>query len=696
MDSAVIGPALRRTNGGGARRDIQGLRALAVVAVIAEHLFHWPAGGFVGVDVFFVISGFLITGLLLREHGRRGSISFTGFYVRRFKRIIPNAVLVIAATVYVSGLLLGGNRLTSVRGDSVWALFFAANWRFAVQGTDYFQQDVPPSPLQHFWSLAVEEQFYFVWPWVVLGLLALSTRLLGWDRRRQVVVIGSLMAVVVVASFAWAIHQSATAVTVAYFSTFTRAWELGIGALVAIAVGARQPSVHSRSAVALRSSLGWLGLAGIVASLFLIRSSAGFPAPAAALPVLSTALVIAAGHGFHQPYLWPLTNRVSGYLGDISYSLYLWHWPVVVLLVTLFRTDDPAYYVVALLATAALSVASYHLVEDPVRKSSWLTVRKRADRPRRQWPLDHERRIALVTAAVLVLVAVPVGVAVRNRQPVDDYVPAASAGDPAQDPERCWGAASLDPALACSPTELGQHLRPDPQRLAEDAGHSCWIDTGESPKNCSYGSEDPAATVFALVGDSHAQSLLPALVPQFEARNWRLDVFVGNGCQWRTPAGYNCTKAMPQIQKRLESGSPYAAVLTTASRKYAGTDSSLYVDAWSPVAAMGVPIIAIADNPSVSEEALQCVTRVTFSVEDSDCGMSKDEALSSKDPLIDAVKQVPGAKLVDLMPYYCPESTCPAVIGHEVVYRDSGSHLTASYASSLAPYLMAGIQGAIG
>ncbi|WP_447644321.1 acyltransferase family protein [Nocardioides zeae] len=155
------------------RRDIQGLRAFAVTAVVLDHLLGWPHGGFVGVDVFFVISGFLITGILLREHERTGTISFVGFYRRRAKRILPASILVLAVTVALSYALVGRLRADSIATDGLWALFFGANWRFTTQATDYFAANGPVSPLQHYWSLAVEEQFYFVWPWLMLGVLAL-------------------------------------------------------------------------------------------------------------------------------------------------------------------------------------------------------------------------------------------------------------------------------------------------------------------------------------------------------------------------------------------------------------------------------------------------------------------------------------------------------------------------------------------
>ncbi|PRA10099.1 acyltransferase, partial [Brevundimonas sp. MYb27] len=296
------------------RPDIQGLRALAVLAVIADHLFHWPSGGFVGVDVFFVISGFLITGVLVREYEKTGRISFVDFYRRRIKRILPASVLALAVTLAVSYFVFSKSRFDMVTWDVIWAFFFAGNWRFALAGTDYFQADGPVSPIQHFWSLGVEEQFYFVWPWVMLLIIAMMAKRSSNGTAVRLAV-GIAITLISVASFAWAMHETTTTPTLAYFSTFSRAWELGVGAGLAILA-----PVLVRLPNALRPVLGWVGFLGIIASLFIINSTSIFPAPTAALPVLATGLVILAGTGGPQRFLAPLTNRVSGYVGDISYS----------------------------------------------------------------------------------------------------------------------------------------------------------------------------------------------------------------------------------------------------------------------------------------------------------------------------------------------------------------------------------------
>ncbi|WP_172411777.1 acyltransferase family protein, partial [Arthrobacter globiformis] len=353
--------------GSSKRYDIQGLRALAVLLVIADHLLGYPTGGFIGVDVFFVISGFVITASLLREHDRNGRISFADFYRRRARRILPLASLVIVLTLAGSWAVFSTARFAGIAQDGLWAFLSAANWRMAITGTDYMQAGGAVSPLQHFWSLAVEEQFYIVWPWLIALMLGWGAYGLGRSSSGARRPLGLALLAVVAASFAFAMWESSAAPTVAYFSTFSRAWELGCGGLLAVLA-----PVLLRIPDRIRPALAYLGLAGIVVGAFTLTPEVTFPGPWAAVPVLATMAVIAAGTGGEQRLLAPLTNRVSRYLGDISYSLYLWHLPVIILLGALRPATAVVDYAVALALTLALSAWSYRFIEEPVRHSQWL------------------------------------------------------------------------------------------------------------------------------------------------------------------------------------------------------------------------------------------------------------------------------------------------------------------------------------
>ncbi|WP_336625249.1 MULTISPECIES: acyltransferase family protein [unclassified Microbacterium] len=351
------------------RRDIQGLRALAVLAVIGAHAAGWPRGGFAGVDVFFVISGFVITGSLLREQREAARISLARFYARRARRLMPAAIVTIAAVVGVGFALYPRIRAEEVFADGVASMLFASNWWFAAQGMDYFAATTSVSPLQHFWSLSVEEQFYLVWPGLLVVLILFLPRAARAGRGLAVLT-AVAAAAVCASSLGVAVAQSAHQPSLAYFSTATRAWEFALGALLAAAA-----PLTRRLPGALGALLALAGTIGIIASFFVLEPSApGFPGPWAAVPVGATALVILGGAVTPPVVLFPLTNRLSGAIGDASYSLYLWHFPVVVFAAAFLPASGWSLAVI-LLAVAVLGSVSYLLVEQPLRYAPFLGAR---------------------------------------------------------------------------------------------------------------------------------------------------------------------------------------------------------------------------------------------------------------------------------------------------------------------------------
>ncbi|GAA1861711.1 acyltransferase family protein [Myceligenerans crystallogenes] len=676
----------------GFRTDIQGLRAVAVLAVIADHVLHWPRGGFVGVDVFFVISGYLITGLLLREHERTGRVSFRGFYVRRVKRIVPVALVVLLATVAASYALLGRDAFRAVVLDTVASALFVGNWRFAVVGTDYFQQDIPPSPLQHFWSLAVEEQYYMVWPWLLLGLLLFGTRFLGWRREHARTVAGCAVAVITVASLAWALKETAEAPTWAYFSTFSRTWELGIGALVAVlAPWLRIPGIWGRTLLA------WAGLAGIVVSCLTVSADNAFPAPWGLLPVLSAVAVIAAGEG-GPTYDPVLRNRVSQYLGRISYSLYLWHWPIAVLLVTLLPERGGWYLAIALTLTLALSALSYRFVEEPARHANWFRRERRvATAPARFGggvPAGWYRLAVFVV--VLALAGQGARVAVDSMAPEQaTAAPVVTAGQAVQDPANCFGAAAMDPAHDCPELNTGNSILPLPADAHADTGGSfgCYAAPGGTFTPCSYGS-DKKDTVLrvAVTGDSHAASVLPMLKPQLKSLGWRLTMLVGRGCRLAPSEHASCAPHRAVFNERLTSGE--FDVVVVQSRRGTGTSVEDYRTMMRKIVAAGTVVVALADNPTPDEPHMACLTSVTFSVSDG-CATTRPAALAEADGPAEAAAGLDrGAAVVDLNEFYCDAASCPGVIGNVQVYRDTAGHLTGTWSATIGPYVATGIQEA--
>ncbi len=676
------------------RPDIQGLRAVAVLAVIADHFAGWPKGSFVGVDVFFVISGYLITGILVREFEARKTISFGGFYARRIKRILPAGLFVMGVTVCATRVLTGIDRYHFAAKDAIAAALFSANWHFAHTGINYFNQSLPPSPLQHYWSLSVEEQFYFVWPWLMLGLLVIGLRLRLWRHEHARLVAGLAIAVISGASLAWAFAQTADSPRVAYFSTFDRAWELGLGALIAIAApgiaraGGRAGS--RRGGTRLRLLVAWAGLLAILASLVLVPTSSGVPAPWLLLPTLGTAAVLAAGAGLAGRSLVPLTNPVSQYLGKISYSLYLWHFPVAVLIVTVVAQYSVAYWLAGLALIFGSAAASFHLLEDPARRGTWFVRRPgRLPIPAAGW-----LRYAAACAATA-LVAGAGLLAVRSISPTRLVLGApVVAGHTQDDPHDCLGAAALDSRHRCAQTNSGDHVAPLPGELPDDTGgaYACYAYLGQRAHPCDYGSHRRDAIRVALVGDSHAAALLAALEPQLDALNWRVTAYTGQTCAW-LPAGLapQC-RGLGEIQRALLRRR-YAIVIATELRQYTNSVAQ-HLAAMRPVAATGTHIVVVEDDPAVAPAATACVIRIGYSPTGG-CGTPVSAAYRDPDRLALAAQRIPGARVIATRRFFCQDAFCPATIGNVLVYRDTAAHVTASYARTLSPYLVQAIERAL-
>ncbi len=687
----------------GMRIDLQGMRAFAVLAVFANHLFEWPHGGFVGVDVFFVLSGFFITGLLLRERTTKRKLSFKNFYIRRVKRIIPSALLVLAVTVIGGYLLFPAVRAKDTLVDALYAAVFGANIHFEVIGADYFQQNRPPSPIQHYWSLSIGEQFYFVWPALLVLIFALTRRWrkTRWGRQWSLF---AAMALIVATSFSWAMYLTASDVNAAYFSTFTRVWELGVGALVAIC----GPWLF-RIPDPIRPVLANVGLAGVAASLFLIDGTVQFPAPWAALPVVSTAVVIAAFHGGEVRYMSMLTNPVARWFGDTSYTLYLWHWPVIILLLAVMP-EGVTFYVAALVLSLGLTAVTYHCYEDPIRKSSWLTE----PRPNPgAWGVWEFIGAGLVVAIVMSLnwisrqerisqfqqeqeaqyaavTAPPPHLGPVVEESSADTIAPLTSPLPGNGP--CFGApAMLDDA--CRLRNPDEPLTPSIDTFTTDKyppGIGCWSYKHQMFAACTKGYRGADATRVALVGDSHAAILLVALTPYLEVMKWQLTIYTGQGCEWKTPAQEVCRDALTEMQRRMLAD-PYDIVVTMAYRRSPDSNHTYYADAWKPVADAGSRIAVIGDNPDVGKATLACMSRVNFDGQSGECDTPRWQAMGIPDTQIAAAGMVPAATVIDLTEYYCGEDQCPAIIGDVIVYHDD-SHLTSTYMRTLAPAIVDGIR----
>lgn len=685
------------------RPEVQGLRAVAVLLVVLYHL--WPnrlTGGYVGVDVFFVISGFLITSHIARELETTGTIGLRRFWARRIRRLLPASLLVLAVSAVAVVVWVEPTVWAQTAKQLAASAFYVQNWVLAADAVDYMAADNVPTVAQHYWSLSVEEQFYLLWPVLLLGLAAWhrrASRRPGGARlsRRGYLLAG--LGVLAAVSLVWSVLATARDQSSAYFITPTRAWEFAAGALLAL-VG-----LGGLRGERWRGPVAWAGLVAIVASGVLYDGATLFPGWVAAVPVLGTVAVIAAGttRSLFTPAPW-LSVRPMRFVGDISYSVYLWHWPLIVVWPAVtdvrLRTVDK---VGVLVLTVLLAWASKVWVEDPAR-----TGRLLGPAP---W-----RAFAFAGAGMAVVVAGAAGVLAE----VDRRADAAAAVVAEAAESGCFGPAALEPDRGCDPPEGTGDLVPPPEVVAmqnaEPAYPGCQQTLAPSDlRTCVLGSDsgDPEKVV-ALVGDSHATQWFPAFDDLGEELDWEVRTYTKTSCPVSTATRVlpseqtdegelSCRDWNERVMEELTSSEEISAVFTasysTAYEFEAAQDHPLdaprtdgFAEAWQELRDAGLEVVAISDVPRTQGEnvpnclALNPGDRMA-------CAVPREEALPGS-AVADAAATLaddPGVHLVDLSEQLCDEEVCYPVVGDLIAYRDY-SHLSAEYARALVPWIQAELQ----
>jgi peptidoglycan/LPS O-acetylase OafA/YrhL len=683
----------------GFRGDVQGLRAVAVLTVIAGHAgLPFLPGGFVGVDVFFVISGYLISGLLFREVLDSGRVSLTAFWARRARRILPAATLVTVVTVVASLVVLSLIDARQAVLDAVWSALFAANLHFAQQDISYFSQGSGVSPLQHYWSLAVEEQFYVAWPLLLLlclGLVRLVRRGRPDQRRLPRRAVFSMLLVVTSGSFAWSVVQTAAEPASAYFSTFTRTWELGLGAMVALV----SPNVLRRIGRRAGSVLAVLGLGAIVTACVTFTAETAFPGYAAVLPALGAALLLLAGAGEARPASAPmLDNAVMRTVGDWSYSLYLWHWPALILTErALARPLTPLETASAVVATFGLAVVTHRYVETPFRTGG----------PAGALPVP--RALVLYPATVTLVVLTCAGAwywtGYQGGEHGDNppIAAAAAAEEDHHDGAVALVRASVDAARNDIP--VPSDLTPDLLQIRDSVADVGACDYTEDVRRlCVRGDEDGSRTVV-VIGDSHARAWIPAFDAITERAGWRAYYLVKPQCTAAhvtiAPLGQDrpfveCDAFQDWVIDQVDALRPDLVVISSSppvngvydgDRRFeetedvAGLLAEGYGDLFRQVGKSAERLVLLRDVPKSSADPGTCLSRGDPSLRE--CMFEPEERSRILADVAVASARSTGTEVVDPTPWLCYQDDCPVVIGGTLSYRDT-DHLTAEYAASLA------------
>lgn len=657
------------------RPEIDGLRALAVLGVLAFHFdISMFSGGFVGVDVFFVISGYLICGLLLREMNSTGRVDLLNFWARRFRRLLPTAVVVILCVLLMSVCLLSTSEQSKIAEDSLFSVLYLINWSKYQSAVAYFDAGGLKSPLLHYWSLAVEEQFYLFLSLLVM-LVIFVRRLVG--RREQMLArnFSFVLLVLVVLSFVASFWSLSRSQPEAFFGSHARLWQLGSGGLIAY-LELRKFNFPKQLAV----SSSWFAIAMLLLSYIFISSDIVYPGYYALIPTISAAVLLGVGiNSGSQPNLIlyrVLEHNTLRWIGKLSYSLYLWHWPVIVCLKYFLGQWGWWEVLVAAFATVILSVSSYFLIEQPVRNSSWLSRRPR-------WSLA----IAALSTCVVVGAAVAVYSYARSNEKI-----------------------ILDTGEQIESLSVRSDLPVIYEKGAGD--EACHKSQDVQLANpCLFGESTRSIHLF---GDSHAAQWFPAVLALSETRDLKLHVHTKSDCP---PVGFRvyhqkwkreyseCDNWRRHSLQLIEETSPALIVVSMASHYFPmaengeilnGTEAAKSIGAHEIVLverlrATGARVVLLVDTPRFEFDPVACL--VESPMESSSCNVPIDTLKTPRFPWAKQHYQgMDDVLVVDMNDLLCDEEQCYAAWNGRVLFRDM-HHLSASTVSAFTSIFEQRISG---
>lgn len=663
---------------------VQGLRAIAVLLVVLFHF--WPgrlSGGYVGVDVFFVISGFLITGHIAREIIGTGTVKLGQFWARRARRLLPASLLVLlfCAIAAASPFLVPLSQMPQELAEIAAATFYIENWYLAFNSANYFGAG-EASMVQHYWSLSLEEQFYILWPLIMLLAAWVAVRFFKGERLRAIVI---ALGAVTVASFIFCVFYTIANPAPAYFVTFGRMWQFGVGAAIALI-----PVLRIKNA-ALSFVLGWAGIIAIVYAGVTFDQQTLFPGYAAAIPTLGAAAVIAAANT--ERWWYPtrlLALRPMQFVGDISYSLYLWHWPLIIIAPTVPFWGLTIYHRLALLALCfVLAWLTKRFVEDPVRTWKFITLR------------PPKVTLWMSLGAMLLVGSVTLGAWLVNSPAYERGL--AAVEEVRDNPPLCFGAGFMDPG--CDESAAHDTVLPSPNfaRADRPGYNECFMQLNDPRAiRCDFGSDAVDAPRVLLIGDSHAHQLLSTFERMAADEGWHLTTFFKGGCAWNTTPvdrsgafGQACEEWRHGVQEQLDQldfDVVFTAAYSDASYVTTGFGSSHdaavagFRNAWQTMTKRGIPVITVIDHPIWESDPNLCLRLRDHAA----CVGLRADTLTNHDPLREAVVGQPLVTLLDFTDIYCDETYCYPVIGGANVYRDR-DHLTVTFQNTLIPQLRAAL-----
>ncbi|MCC3296775.1 acyltransferase family protein [Arthrobacter caoxuetaonis] len=651
------------------RPEVQGLRALAILMVVSYHIWFGRVSG--GVDIFLLISALLLTLSFVRKVETGRPLKLGGYWLHLFKRLLPAVVVVLLGVLTATAMFVPRSRWTEILSQTWSSLFYFQNWALAANSVDYYAADQSvASPLQHFWSLSVQGQVFILWPL----LFALAAFIARAAKLRFRIVVLLVFGAVFTASLTFSIYETYTNQVHAYFDTRTRLWEFAFGTLLALSLP------YLKLPQPLRVLAGWIGLAAMLSGGFILDVQGQFPGYVALWPLIAAALVIVAGEtgspvGADRFLTWKPLIR----LGDMSYALYLWHWPVLIIYL-IWRGREEAGPVEGAAIIALSLVLAYlttRFIERPLRSPAWTGKKGRA---------------VIVIAVCVGLAAAPVagwqaGLRLENER-VQSAADVNNPGAAALESDFVYEAAEeaeLLPLLDLAGSDYADLSAPCTGRFATDApalqGYAC----------TEYVSATDPDKVLVAVGNSHVQQWLAAIGPIAEAKNWTLIGLARGGCQfvdYSEGISQECNDRNSQALDYILDLHP-DAVITTATYSIGEYPHELlpggFLATANAVMDQGIRFIGIRDNPRHTVNMATCPE--DYGVDSATCNPDYESVRAAESPLLEMGAMLPAMRLLDVDDLVCPGGTCPAVIGNVRVYLDE-NHISATYARSMAPALM--------
>ncbi|MEG0258290.1 MAG: acyltransferase family protein [Lysinibacillus sp.] len=648
------------------RPEIEGLRTIATLLVAVYHIWLGRVSG--GIDVFFVLSGFLITTSLLSRVERNGKIGFGQFILGLAKRLFPQALIVTLTVAVVSIFLIPKVQWEQIISHMFASTMYFENWRLAIDAVDYLARDEAASPFQHYWSLSIQGQFYLLWPALIFIAYFLARKIFKTPVRKTLL---AVLSTVFVLSISYSIFKTYSNQPWAYFDTFARVWEFSIGGMFALLLP--YLSFNKR----LSTITGWVGILVICLTGILLPVSTVFPGFLALVPISGALLVLVASENSTRFGIDKfLSLKPFPFLGSLTYGFYLWHWPLLIFYQTYMEQTKVslAHGLLILLATFVLSFLSTKIVENPIRHLNTKTAK---------------RKLLVVLSLFLLPVfltnfAINQYVTNEKSQATGDY---ATQDYP--------GALMLTEGIA--PTE-GVELMPSLLNLKADVPafyqqKECLGKDQTDVKICSFGVTENPDTVIALVGGSHSGHWMPTLEVLAEELNFQIDLYNHDGCRFTNSDPDNhltdtCLDWNKNVIKALQENPP-DLVFTTSTLNKRDKIPAGYIGQWQQLEGY-TTVFAIRDNPRMLEDVPTCLEKAK---DMRDCAVPRSEALSDVLPWENTEGLPSNVIYADLSDNFCDENSCYPVIGNILVYRDT-NHITKTFAKTLAPALKKPLQEA--